>query len=84
MRRQHRSHLIRGGLLAATLFSVVASISAGSHSPNPLRLSDPTGTLSTYSTAGGIDRNNPFFQNLGTNGRTCGSCQRASPPTACC
>ena len=78
MRRQHRSHLIRGGLLAATLFSVVASIFAGSHSPNPLHSSDPTGTLSTYSTAGGIDRSNPFFQNLGTNGRTCGSCHVSS------
>jgi hypothetical protein len=61
MRRQHRRHLIRGGLL-------------GSHLPNPLHSSDPTGTLSTFSTAGGIDRSNPFFQNLGTNGRTCGSC----------
>ena len=74
MRRQHRSHLIRGGLLAATLFSVAASIFAGSHLPNPLHSSDPTGTLSTFSTAGGIDRSNPFFQNLGSNGRSCGSC----------
>jgi len=78
MCRQHRSYLIRGGLLAATLFSVVASIFAGSNSPNPVHSSDPTGTLSTYSTAGGIDRSNPFFQNLGTNGRTCGSCHVSS------
>lgn len=42
MRRQHRSHLIRGRLLAATLFSVVASIFAGSLLPNPLHSSDPT------------------------------------------
>jgi len=57
---------------------LLASISAGSHSPNPLHSKDPTGTLSTYSTAGGIDRTNPFFQNLGTNGRTCGSCHVSS------
>jgi len=78
MLRQHRSHLIRGGLLIATLFSVAASIFAGSKSRNPLRSSDPTGTLSTYSTAGGIDKSNPFFQDLGTNGRTCGSCHVSS------
>jgi hypothetical protein len=53
---------------------VVASIFAGSNLPNPVHSTDPTGTLSTYSTAGGIDQSNPFFQNLGTNGRTCGSC----------
>jgi len=78
MPRQQRSRLTRGGLLAATLFSVVASIFAGSKLPNPLHSSDPTGTLSTYSTAGGVDQSNPFFQNLGANGRTCGSCHVAS------
>jgi hypothetical protein len=78
MRREHRSRLIRGRLLAAALFGVVASVFAGSNLPNPLNSNDPTGTLSTYSTAGGIDQNNPFFQNLGTNGRTCGSCHVSS------
>src|SRR5207248_10192165 len=32
----------------------------------------------TYSTAGGIDINNPFFQSLGTNGRSCGTCHISS------
>lgn len=35
---------------------------------------DPTGLVSTYSTAGFIDTDNPFFQSLGANGRTCASC----------
>ena len=35
---------------------------------------DPTGQLATLSTAGSIDLSNPFFQSLGTNGRTCASC----------
>src|SRR5215469_12857644 len=78
MRRSHRSRLTRGGLLAATLFGVVASIFTGSKLPNPLHSSDPSGTLSTYSTAGGIDQSNPFFQTLGTNGRTCGTCHVSS------
>src|SRR5215475_15369789 len=76
--RRTRSHLTRRGLLAAALCSVAASIIAGTKLPNPLHSSDPTGTLSTYSTAGGVDLSNPFFQNLGTNGRTCGSCHVSS------
>jgi cytochrome c peroxidase len=32
------------------------------------------GTLEVFSTTGNIDRGNAFFQNLGTNGRTCNSC----------
>jgi len=46
----------------------------GTTLPNPFNSTDPSGTLSTYSTAGGIDHSNPFFQSLGTNQRTCGSC----------
>lgn len=45
--------------------------------PNPLVLPDATGQLSTYTTHGFIDLTNPFFQSLGTNGRTCNSCHRA-------
>jgi len=35
---------------------------------------DPSGTVATYSTSGALDLGNPFFQSLGTNGRSCGSC----------
>ena len=35
---------------------------------------DPSGTVATYSTMGSIDRSNPFFQSLGTNGRSCATC----------
>ncbi len=78
MRRQYRSQTTRGALLALTLFSIVATIFAGNDLPNPLNSKDPTGTLSTYSAAGGIDRGNLFFQSLGTNGRSCGSCHVAT------
>jgi cytochrome c peroxidase len=70
--------LVRPGLLLAILCGVAISIFAGSNLPNPLNSTDPTGTLSTYSTAGGVDQSNPFFQNLGTNGRTCGTCHVSS------
>ena len=35
---------------------------------------DPTGTVATYSSTGSLDLQNPFFQSLGTNGRSCASC----------
>src|SRR5690349_14755023 len=58
---------------AAVLFGSVA-LFGGKLLPNPLFTPDPTGVLATYSTQGGIDINNPFFQNLGSNGRTCNTC----------
>jgi hypothetical protein len=38
---------------------------------------DPLGVMETLSTTGRIDRRNPFFQVLGTNGRTCATCHAA-------
>jgi hypothetical protein len=32
------------------------------------------GIATTFHTSGGIDHTNPFFENLGTNGRTCETC----------
>jgi hypothetical protein len=46
--------------------------------PNPLLTPDSSGVLATFSTSGGIDINNPFFQNLGSNGRTCNTCHISS------
>src|SRR5690348_15004830 len=42
------------------------------------KASDPTGQISTVSTAGSIDLSNPFFLSMGTNGRTCASCHLQS------
>jgi cytochrome c peroxidase len=39
---------------------------------------NPSGFAATYSTAGFIDTANPFFQSLGTNGRSCASCHQQS------
>lgn len=41
---------------------------------NVFPTADPSGILATYSTTGSFDRGNPFFQSLGTNGRSCGTC----------
>jgi len=37
---------------------------------------DDSGVLQTFTTAGSLDLQNPFFQSLGTNGRTCNSCHK--------
>jgi len=39
---------------------------------------DASGSFSNLSTTGSIDTTGPFFQSLGTNGRTCASCHQAS------
>ena len=36
------------------------------------------GNIATYTTASSIDLTAPFFQSLGTNGRTCGTCHQVS------
>src|ERR1700684_3799524 len=39
---------------------------------------DPAGLFQTMDTSGGIDPRNPFFQSLGTNGRSCATCHLPS------
>lgn len=39
---------------------------------------DPSGLIATYDLTGRIDTRNPFFQSLGTNGRSCATCHVAS------
>lgn len=45
--------------------------------PNLFPFLDPTGIVSTYNVNGPIDESNPFFQSLGTNGRSCATCHIA-------
>ena len=37
---------------------------------------DSTGAVATHSTAGVINEQNPFFQSLGSNGRSCATCHQ--------
>jgi len=47
--------------------------------PNEVLFPNPGGASQTYSTAnGGIDLTGPFFQSLGTNGRSCATCHQPS------
>src|SRR5580765_5676162 len=74
-------HAFRGTPAVLAFVSVLLgslTLFGGKFLPNPLRTPDSTGVLATYSTNGGIDINNPFFQDLGSNGRTCNTCHISS------
>jgi hypothetical protein len=67
-------------LMLATLIVVAAAY--GQQVPfirNGTSFPNPGGASQTYSTTGGgIDQTGPFFQSLGTNGRTCATCHQPS------
>src|SRR5439155_17383771 len=46
--------------------------------PNGAKFPNSAGTSTTYSTTGAIVLNGAFFQSLGTNGRSCGTCHQPS------
>ena len=61
-----------------TLFAVSAAGYAGEapFMPNMTAFRNPTGIAATYSTTGKVFLDGPFFQSLGSNGRSCGSCHQ--------
>ena len=77
---ENPSSVRRAALVFISLLTAaggVAWIGSGRSEPNMLEpFVNPTGAARTFSTAGRIDTNNPFFQDLGTNGRTCFTCHR--------
>ena len=75
-RRDEAARAIAFSLAAAVLSgAAVASPGEDEHGSGALR-PDPnaSGVALTLSRAGAIDTRNPFFQVLGTNGRSCASC----------
>ena len=67
-------------ILAATAIGIGVAgwVSAEQPDRRLLSFSDDTGTIRTFNTAGPLDTDNPFFQSLGTNGRSCATCHQAS------
>ncbi len=81
LEKMPRRRMSRGALcLTATLLAAAATtawIASGDGQPNLLEpFANKTGAAQTISTAGRIDRKNAFFQELGTNGRTCFTCHK--------
>src|SRR5712691_10288792 len=82
--RKGRAAVFTGMLACATLILACAIFATSGHGqfhssiPNLQPFPDPSGDLSTFTANGVIDTNNPFFQDLGTNGRRCVTCHQAS------
>jgi hypothetical protein len=78
-RLNHRFRPRPAWLLVAGL-ALVSTPGAGDDAtlPNLLRFPNPTGFAATFSPTGTVDLTGPFFQSLGTNGRSCGTCHQAS------
>jgi cytochrome c peroxidase len=56
------------------LLGGVAMAAGAAALPNLFPFRDSTGEVETYTSAGSLDESGPFFQVLGTNGRTCATC----------
>lgn len=74
LRPVYSIHRILGILAMFGAVAVVRPALASTTIPSPILFPDLTGVFETYSATGSIDLSNPFFQNLGTNGRTCAAC----------
>ncbi len=63
-------------LVGLTVFAISLSAVAAVIIPNLQHFRDATGAVATFNTAGNgnINEKNAFFQNQGTNGRSCLSC----------
>ena len=74
----------RRRVTAALASTLAAGATAHAANVSPLILfnlepfADASGIVATYSTSGRIDTRNPFFQSLGSNGRSCATCHVAS------
>jgi cytochrome c peroxidase len=70
-----RSRSVRiGAALVVLLMAGSATLEAGFSLPNLFPFFDLSGFSATNSTTGSVSLSGPFFQSLGTNGRTCGTC----------
>jgi cytochrome c peroxidase len=73
---------LRHPLLCAALTAALLATSithADEERRGPLMVfRNPAGLSATFNTSGPLDLGNPFFQKLGTNGRSCDTCHQAS------
>jgi cytochrome c peroxidase len=80
MRASSTGWLLGGGAVVWAATTVLMATAAPRHPtlPNMLAFPDASGHFRTYSASGAIDLGNPFFQSLGTNGRSCSTCHQPS------
>jgi hypothetical protein len=63
-------------VLAALLSTAGRPAAAAGADPETIESQDPSGQLRTLNVNGTFDLDNPFFQDLGTNGRRCVTCHQ--------
>ena len=68
--------LVASVALLALAGSGAAQQVAAPSRPDALITRDPSGLLQTATPSGRIDKGSPFFQSLGSNGRSCSSCHQ--------
>jgi hypothetical protein len=79
--RKYKRHILSAAFLAAATLVAIAALNGQQITliPNGTFFANPNGASETYSTVGGgIDETGPFFQSLGTNGRSCATCHQPS------
>jgi hypothetical protein len=79
--RHYNRNLLSGVFLVVGTLLAIVGVSGQQFTfiPNGVFFGNPDGASETYSTiGGGIDLTGPFFQSLGTNGRSCATCHQPS------
>ncbi|MBZ5643835.1 MAG: hypothetical protein LAO19_13820 [Acidobacteriia bacterium] len=79
--RPSKRCIVSVAFLAVAMLMVVTEGSGQQFTfiPNKVPFLNPGGASETYSTnGGGIDLTGPFFQSMGTNGRSCATCHQPS------
>src|SRR6266481_1998567 len=79
--RQFKRNIISTVFLAVATLLAIGALNGQQITfiPNGTFFGNPGGASETHSTTGGgMDLTGPFFQSLGTNGRSCGSCHQPS------
>jgi cytochrome c peroxidase len=62
--------------IAMVTLAMAAKLPADASDPNMMAFDDASGQVRTFNLKGAVDLNNPFFQDLGTNGRRCITCHQ--------
>src|SRR5262245_16706745 len=76
MRHRRVAYLAISMASAVVVWTLTPGSAAADHAGDLIASRDPFGQLRTFTTSGSFDFENPFFQDLGTNGRACVTCHQ--------
>ena len=67
-------HKARVAVVTIVAGCVTLAMAAATNLPEFVAFLNPSGVSQTFNKTGALHENNPFFQSLGTNGRSCATC----------